>query len=104
MLFTRVRSVSVLGLAAVCLCGLLAPIGCAFGTYTEKPGAEGDGSFTVGPDYPIDPDLTDKGNPKGKSFEFTLRLAGMDERRTRRRVKPSSAPAPRTAPGSARLR
>src|SRR5438105_3489808 len=41
----------------------------------EKPGAEGDGKVTVGPAYQIDPDLTDRGNPKGKSFEFTMRLA-----------------------------
>ena len=37
--------------------------------------AKGNGNFVVGPDYTIDPDLTDKGNPKGKSFEFTMRLA-----------------------------
>src|SRR5256884_7139762 len=44
-------------------------------SYTENPGAEGDGKFTVGPEYKIDPDLTDRGNPKGKSFQFTMRLA-----------------------------
>ncbi|WP_084427943.1 alpha/beta hydrolase [Roseimaritima ulvae] len=33
------------------------------------------GDFVVGPDYRIDPDLTDRGNPQGKSFEFSLRLA-----------------------------
>jgi enterochelin esterase-like enzyme len=43
--------------------------------YTENPGSEGDGKFTIGPEYKIDPDLTERGNPKGKSFEFTLRLA-----------------------------
>src|SRR5438093_1532076 len=41
----------------------------------ENPGSEGDGSFTVGPEYKIDRDLTDLGNPKGKSFEFKMRLA-----------------------------
>ncbi len=41
----------------------------------ENPGSEGDGEFTVGPDYPTDKDLTDLGNPKGKSFEFTMSLA-----------------------------
>ena len=41
----------------------------------ENPGTEGDGDFTVGPDYKIDPDLTDRGNPKGKAFEFSMRLA-----------------------------
>jgi len=45
-------------------------------SYTENPGTEGDGKFTIGPEYKIDPDLTDKGNPKGKSFEFSMPLAG----------------------------
>ena len=35
----------------------------------------GDGIFTIGPEYKMDPDLTDHGNPKGKYFEFTMRLA-----------------------------
>ena len=43
--------------------------------YTENPGTDGDGNHTVGPDYKIDPDLTDKGNPKGRNFEFSMRLA-----------------------------
>ncbi len=33
------------------------------------------GDFVVGPEYPVDPDLTDRGNPKGRSFEFTMRLS-----------------------------
>ena len=41
----------------------------------ENPGTEGNGNVVIGPDYMIDPDLTDKGNPKGKSFEFSLKLA-----------------------------
>jgi enterochelin esterase family protein len=40
----------------------------------ENPGSEGDGSFTIGPEYKIDHDLTDLGNPKGKSFEFKMAL------------------------------
>ncbi len=44
-------------------------------TYRETPGVEGNGNFVVGPDYTIDPDLTDRGNPKGKYFEFAMRLA-----------------------------
>src|SRR5436190_331977 len=44
-------------------------------SYTENPGSEGDGEVTIGPDYKIAPDLTDLGNPKGKSFQFTMRLA-----------------------------
>ncbi len=43
--------------------------------YTENPGTEGNGDVTIGPEYKIDPDLTDKGNPKGKSFEFKMSLA-----------------------------
>ncbi len=44
-------------------------------TYTENPGVEGNGNFVIGPEYSIDRDLTDLGNPKGKSFEFSMRLA-----------------------------
>src|SRR5205807_2340149 len=44
-------------------------------SYTENPGIEGNGEFTIAPPYKIDPDLTDRGNPKGKQFEFTMRLA-----------------------------
>ena len=36
---------------------------------------EGNGNHVVGPDYPIDPDLKDRGNPQGKFFEFSLPLA-----------------------------
>ncbi|HEX7898855.1 MAG TPA: alpha/beta hydrolase-fold protein [Planctomycetota bacterium] len=31
--------------------------------------------LVVGPDYTVDPDLKDQGNPKGKSFEFMMALA-----------------------------
>jgi enterochelin esterase-like enzyme len=47
----------------------------AEGPYSEQPGTEGNGNFVVGPDFAIDPNLTDRGNPKGKQFEFTMRLA-----------------------------
>src|SRR5678816_455835 len=57
------------------LIGLLAHAANAAEAYTENPGAEGEGKYTIGPDYKIDPDLTDRGNPKGKQFEFTMRLA-----------------------------
>src|SRR3954467_8652107 len=40
-----------------------------------NPRAEGDGKFVIGPEYHTDPDLTDRGNPKGKSFEFQMPLA-----------------------------
>ena len=58
-------------LAVVSLIGLLAHASNAAETYSEKTGTEGDGSHKVGPEYKIDPDLTDKGN----QFEFTLLLA-----------------------------
>jgi len=63
------------------LLGLVGFLGCsgpakrASDAYTEKVSSEGDGNFTIGPDYAIDPDLTDRGNPKGKSFEFSMKLA-----------------------------
>lgn len=43
--------------------------------YSETPGVEGNGDFTIGPEYTIDPGLTDRGHPKGKQFEFSMRLA-----------------------------
>ena len=43
--------------------------------YTENSGAEGNGNLVVGPEYQIDTDLTDKGNPKGKYFQFSMALA-----------------------------
>jgi len=61
-----------------CLLGLAGLLGCTTTgspAYTENPGAEGDGSFTIGPEYTTDRDLTDLGNPKGKYFELTNRLA-----------------------------
>ncbi len=35
----------------------------------------GNGDIVIGPDYEVDPDLKDKGNPKGQSFDFTMPLA-----------------------------
>ena len=37
--------------------------------------SSGNGDFVVGPNYKIDPDLTDLGNTKGKLFEFSMKLA-----------------------------
>jgi enterochelin esterase family protein len=36
------------------------------------PGTMGDGDITIAPPFVTQPDLTDKGNPKGKSFHFTM--------------------------------
>ena len=40
-----------------------------------KVDADTNGDIVIGPDYKIDPDLTDQGNPKGKKFEFSMKLA-----------------------------
>lgn len=60
---------------SVCVTGLLAQAGQTAERFAEDPGTEGNGNHTIGPDYKIDPDLTDLGNPKGKSFEFSMPLA-----------------------------
>tara|TARA_R110002073_G_scaffold202032_1_gene361358 strand:- start:11375 stop:12439 length:1065 start_codon:yes stop_codon:yes gene_type:complete len=71
---------SMVRLTSTCFVALLAiaancsPVSAA-DTYSENPGTEGNGNHVVGPDYSIDPDLTDQGNPKGKYFEFTMPLA-----------------------------
>jgi iron(III)-enterobactin esterase len=39
---------------------------------------EGDGNFEVGPDYVIDPDLTDLGAPQGMSFSFVMNSEDSD--------------------------
>jgi enterochelin esterase-like enzyme len=61
-------------LAALAFMLAASPVFSAEG-YTEDPGKEGNGKFTIGPEYPPDPDLQDQGNPKGKYFEFTMPLA-----------------------------
>jgi len=64
-----------LNLVAVGIAAILNFATQGAGIDAEDPGPEGDGSFTIGPDYKIDPDLTDRGNSKGKSFEFLMPLA-----------------------------
>jgi len=68
MLFTRYLP-SLLGI--FCLVHLSAHAG----DDPQNPGSDGDGRFEVGPDYKIDPDLTDRGNAKGKTFTFAMPLA-----------------------------
>ena len=75
MINTRILSACARCFVSTSLIGLLAHTATAAQSYTENPGTEGDGNYTIGPDYKIDPDLTDRGNPKGKSFEFTMLLA-----------------------------
>jgi len=58
-----------------CLGGLLlAGLGGA-GVAQDKPDPTGNGDLVIGPDYEVDPDLKDKGNPKGQAFEFAMPLA-----------------------------
>lgn len=57
--------------AAGFLASSLAPAGFR----AEEPSSDGNGDLVIGPEYKLDPDLTDRGNPKGKSFEFSLKLA-----------------------------
>jgi len=59
----------------ICLVGLSSSSALPDEPYTEKPGTDGNGNVVIGADYQIDPDLMDRGNPKGKYFEFSMRLA-----------------------------
>ena len=60
---------------SIALVGLASSSAFPAESYTENPGTEGNGNFVIGTDYTIDPDLTDRGNPQGKYFEFSMRLA-----------------------------
>ncbi|HUR47139.1 MAG TPA: alpha/beta hydrolase-fold protein [Candidatus Saccharimonadales bacterium] len=75
MFNTRLVSTRGLSLLLIAFVGLTGSIAAAAPAYTEKPGKEGNGDLTIGPEYKTDPDLTDKGNPKGKSFQFSIPLA-----------------------------
>ncbi|MDB6037539.1 MAG: putative hydrolase of the alpha/beta superfamily protein [Verrucomicrobiales bacterium] len=75
MLTTRYFSACARSFLVMSLIGLFAQAARAAESYQENPGSDGNGSFTIGPEYKIDSDLTDHGNPKGKSFDFTMPLA-----------------------------
>lgn len=62
-------------LTALLLAGFTTSTTLADEAYTENPGKEGNGKHIVGPEYQIQPDLTDQENPQGKSFEFAMPLA-----------------------------
>ncbi len=70
LFFSSIRVILLAGLFAN-----LSPRSRAADAYTENPGKEGNGDFTIGPEYKVAPDLTDLGNPKGKSFQFSMPLA-----------------------------
>lgn len=59
----------------IVIIALMAQQGHCDDNYTENPGTEGNGNLVIGPDYQIDLDLTDRGNAKGKYFEFSMPLA-----------------------------
>jgi len=71
------NNTSLLPACACCLAllGVLVPSGVAADAYAEMPGTDGNGNYQVGPEYKLDHDLTDQGNPKGKAFEFSMILA-----------------------------
>jgi len=75
MLNTSLVPRSAISCLAIFILGLPIRLVLADETYTENPGKEGNGNVVIGPDYKIDPDLTDRGNSKGKYFEFSMRLA-----------------------------
>ena len=62
-------------LFSVALLGLLSVFSAAAQEKPEAPGTEGNGDVVIGPEYKTDIDLTDRANPKGKSFEFSMKLA-----------------------------
>lgn len=72
---SRLRSGCACGLLFVFCVGLSSGSVVADDKNAQKPGTVADGNVIIGPTYKIDPDLTDKGNPKGKSFEFSMPLA-----------------------------
>src|SRR4030095_8406235 len=75
LLTSKLQSICNRCCISIVLVGLSANVAVADENYSENPGTEGNGNVVVGPDYKIDLDLTDRGNPKGKSFEFSMRLA-----------------------------
>ena len=75
MKYKRLRSVYAPCFLALGLTSLFAYSGKGADLDREDPGKADDGDYQVGPAYTIDPDLQDRGNPKGKSFEFSMALA-----------------------------
>jgi enterochelin esterase-like enzyme len=75
MKYKRLHSVCAPCFLALGLTSLFAYSGKGADLDRKDPGKAADGDYQVGPDYTIDPDLQDRGNPKGKSFEFSMALA-----------------------------
>lgn len=69
-----VRLLSGLLISSCWICGA-AISGAQLYGQEQVPDYLQNGDFEVGPEYEIDPDLTDQGNPKGKLFQFAMPLA-----------------------------
>ncbi len=72
-LFPACASAAVAGVLLALVTGCQSSSG--LGSYRENPGTNGNGNLVIGPTYTKSTDLTDQGNPKGKQFEFRMRLA-----------------------------
>ena len=75
MLNSRVIQRFIQSILSVTLVGTLCGVAACDEPDVEKPGTEGNGNVVIGPEYTTDPDLTDRGNPKGRYFEFSMPLA-----------------------------
>lgn len=75
MLKSTFQSIFARSCFAAALVGLSSGSAISQEGYSERPGTEGNGNFVIGPDYAIAPELKDQGNPKGKLFKFSMRLA-----------------------------
>src|SRR5262245_6137186 len=73
--FSSARTRPLTALLWLGLLGLFVQAGTAADTQGDNAGKEGDGNYSIGPAYKIDQDPTGQANPKGKSFEFSMRLA-----------------------------
>lgn len=60
-------------IATACIVFCAGSVACQNVAFAQA--ASGNGDYTIGPEYRLDPLLTDLGNPKGKSFEFSMPLA-----------------------------
>ena len=72
---SKLNTISVNTLFSVALIGLLVVSSATAQEKPEHPGTEGNGDVVIGPEYKTDIDLTDRANPKGKQFEFSMKLA-----------------------------
>ena len=75
MKYKRLRSVCAHCLLVLGLTCLFAYPGKGTDLDRANPNKADDGDYQVGPEYTIDPDLQERGNPKGRSFEFSMALA-----------------------------